>query len=88
MNPFHLNQQPFPNPGFQPLPSQPPIPNQPVIPLNGVSTPQSFTVSGPSGYHGWGWTSEMGNNSSYLRYQDNSGGGFSIWRSGNYFRFQ
>jgi hypothetical protein len=58
------------------------------MPLHSSGSPQGFTVNGPSGYHGWGWTTELGGNNSYLRYQDNAGGGFSLWRNGSHFRFQ
>lgn len=88
MNPFQPDQQPWHDHRFQPLPPQPLIPCQSVIPLQGVNAPQGFTVSGPSGYHGWGWSTELGGSNSYLRYQDNAGGGFTIWRNGNHFLFQ
>lgn len=88
MNSFQPSQQPWQGHGFQPLPPLPPLPCQPPLPLQGASAPQGFTVNGPSGYHGWGWSAEMGGNSSYLRYQDNAGGGFTLWRHGTQFRFQ
>jgi hypothetical protein len=66
----------------------------PAVPLWGHSAEPTthespfFRIAGPSGYQGWGWTTTSGTNTSFTQYNDNRGGHFSLWRQGNYYRFQ